>query len=1163
MNPNNKIKLLYVEDEALQVKYITNILTNANFIVKNISNGKEALDYIIKRKNEFEVLVLDQNLPGLSGLEILETLKELKIEIPTIFLSTENNSHNIVKAIKLGAYDFVIKNCTLQNELPQIILNAKYQFELLEENKRLIRILKQNEEMFKGLFNNHSSIQFFIHPITGNFLMVNDTALSFFGETVNALYKKTILDYDSDFFNKLNGHLIKNKYSFSFETSFKLKNNLFILVDINISNINLSENSYYHVIVTDLSDKNKIQQSLKESNEKYRILVERMNEGLMMVDNNDKIQFLNKNGLKMLGYDSEELIGKIGYDTIVFDEDKKIVIQKIKDRIQKISDTYEIRLLKKDKTFIWVSMSGSPIFNDEGETIGSLGLFTDISVRKATLESLQKSEEKNNALLEALPDLIFVFDREANFIDYSYSESNSDSFLINPNNFIGKNLKDVIPELYYSIIKKIDNLFKTGKPQKHEYQLYKNNEVHYFESRLVLCGKDRVLSIIRNITDAKINFINLDKERRILNHIVENVIGGYWDWNLKEDTEYFSPKFKALLGYKDDELENHPRTWRKIVLQEDLEVVRKQTEIHFQSKGEIPFYSEIRYKHKNGSVVWVICSGFVIEWDENYNPIRMVGCHVDITERKKQELALQESEDKFKKVIEESADGFVISDSNGKIIDWNKKIEEITEYSKEEVINVPIWEISAKLLHEEDEIEKHKQLSLSIFDNSNLFEKFITLEGKIYTKCNRVKEVSSSKFLINSNSNKFLVRTIKDITDKKRNEDLLQKLEIAEKTSNFKQQFLANMSHEMRTPMNGIIGMTDFLLNTKLDATQFDYTQTIKDSSETLLHLLNEILVLSKIEAGKFKLNNSNFETIDLVNKSVNLFKALVKQKNLEFKFSLDEKIPKKIHADKHKIIQVISNLLNNAIKFTDTGKIELNFKLLTIYNNQCLIEVSIVDTGIGIPELDLEQIFDSFTQADNTNSRTHDGVGLGLTICKSLVDLLKGQINVQSKVGEGSRFWFTFIAETTTNNIENQTDRLQKEANISISPRYKLQVLLVEDKKVNQKVVQLMLKKLNCEVDIIENGKDAIEHLDNLYSNNKNFKYDLILMDIQMPLMDGEAAVKYLKSKYTNLPIIIGLSANAMEGDKEYYISIGMDDYLSKPVTLNDLDYKIMKWFN
>ncbi|OIP02887.1 MAG: hypothetical protein AUJ97_05460 [Bacteroidetes bacterium CG2_30_32_10] len=391
-------------------------------------------------------------------------------------------------------------------------------------------------------------------------------------------------------------------------------------------------------------------------------------------------------------------------------------------------------------------------------------------------------------------------------------------------------------------------------------------------------------------------------------------------------------------------------------------------------------------------------------------------------------------------------------------------------------------------------------------------------------------------------------KTNKILLDK--NIQISQQKEELEVTASFKQQFLANMSHEIRTPMTGIVGMIDFLEKTNLDEKQKEYIEILRNSSEVLLMIINDILDLSKIEAGKMELRPIVFSTKALIRKIQLLFSSLVEKKELQLKFQLANNLPDFIEADEMRLMEVITNLISNAVKFTEKGTITVKLEIASAEVNNIKVKIEIADTGIGISKTDQAFLFNVFTQL-NAAPTLKKGSGLGLSICRKLVELMGGEINVESDGKNGSSFWFTLLAKAINTNIINEKMSKEKIEHTNIS---NLSVLLVEDKMINQKVLEMMFQQFGCKTTIASNGLIALAQIEKT-------KFDLIFMDIQMPVMDGITAVKELRKQHQSLPPIIALSANVLEGFNEQYIAEGMDDCLAKPVKLEDIEKTINKW--
>ncbi len=408
-----------------------------------------------------------------------------------------------------------------------------------------------------------------------------------------------------------------------------------------------------------------------------------------------------------------------------------------------------------------------------------------------------------------------------------------------------------------------------------------------------------------------------------------------------------------------------------------------------------------------------------------------------------------------------------------------------------------------------------------------------------------------------SNDNEFCLLTMVDITKSKEAEKTMFQLKVANEAIKFKQNFLANISHEMRTPLTGILGIIDILEHTELTPTQQDYFKTLKHSSENLRIIINQVLDYSKIEAGKVKLKPTLFSLKELLSEAEALYRGSVKP-DVNFSSKSDPEIPDLIFADDNRIMQIINNLVSNALKFTSKGSVVLRSRLLSPNpgGKQIMIKIEVADTGIGIPEGMRNKLFVPFSQIDDKDTRKYEGTGLGLSICKELVILLGGEIGVNSEYHKGSTFWFVFPALLTESATSTVIPVKRSSLNKKISNKHRLNILFAEDKVVNQKVISLILSSMGHTVTIAGNGQQALS----LY---KPGQFDLILMDIQMPVMDGITATRKLKESFEYLPPIIGLSANAFEGDREKYMVLGMDEYLTKPFEKEEFEELIIRFWD
>ncbi len=412
----------------------------------------------------------------------------------------------------------------------------------------------------------------------------------------------------------------------------------------------------------------------------------------------------------------------------------------------------------------------------------------------------------------------------------------------------------------------------------------------------------------------------------------------------------------------------------------------------------------------------------------------------------------------------------------------------------------------------------------------------------------RLSQVVNDRARELETANRYLAAS--DEQSRRQSLELMEAREAALEASRHKSEFLANMSHEIRTPLNAVVGMAELILDTKLNRQQLDFAKGIQSASTTLLALISDILDFSKIEADKLDLESADFDLSRLLESTQEMFVYLAAQKNLKLKVELDSETPPYVRGDSNRLRQILVNLVGNAIKFTREGEVAIYLSGRPQTSGKVRIDVEVADTGIGLTDAQREPIFESFSQADTSTSRRFGGSGLGLSICRRLVTLMGGEINVESQFGKGSSFAFFVLLDAASTLVKPET---KKRAS---AKRPLLKVLVAEDNPMNQKVVRLILEKLQCEVDIAVGGAEAIQAA-------AKKTYDIIFLDCQMPGVDGYEAVRRIREAEAGKQgtPVVALTAHAMASDREKCLAAGMDDYLSKPISLEEMGRTLEKW--
>jgi PAS domain S-box-containing protein len=490
-------------------------------------------------------------------------------------------------------------------------------------------------------------------------------------------------------------------------------------------------------------------------------------------------------------------------------------------------------------------------------------------------------------------------------------------------------------------------------------------------------------------------------------------------------------------------------------------------------------------------------------------------------------------------MVNKTENAVFITDTSGYIFDCNGRAEEVFGFSRNEMLNHDF-----KMLRVHELTAEEIQDGFMSLRKDNFWSSETTLRRKDGTEL--IAYISIA--LLYKDGNQYLVYRVRDITQLKQHEqEIVTAKEAAEQAVVAKAQFLATMTHEIRTPLNGVIGMASVLQNTQLDVVQRDHVDTILKSGQSLMVLINDILDFSKMESGKAKLELAPTSISDCIYEVSDLLRPHAESKGIQLTLDVSDKLPQSVMSDGGRMKQVLLNLIGNAIKFTEKGEVKVCAKLLSISKSQSELQISIKDTGIGIPQEKIGALFNMFSQVDSSTSRKYGGTGLGLAISKQIVDLLNGSIAVSSDEGKGSCFVVTMSCELAKDHC-TQAAKTQSLSRDEYAEMFKgVQILIVEDNLINQKVLCYMLEQVGILPHIASNGLEAVEKAG-------AHDFDLIFMDIQMPEMNGLDATTHIRAMDKRQPTIIAMTANNSEQDRMDCRQRGMDAFISKPFVLDQI---------
>ncbi len=913
---------------------------------------------------------------------------------------------------------------------------------------------------------------------------------------------------------------------------------------------------HYFILQEDITEKKVAVEKIRKAEDRWRFALEGAGAGVWEHDFENNKSFFSELYEKLLGYSKQELDNMDDVWKAILHPDDYHVIKEYDHKYGEGLISHhktEYRIKKKDGNYIWVLDRGMLISKTSfGIPKTIIGTHTDITDLKLVELSLEQSEKQLRSLSDNMPGVLY---------EYVFYENGESGF-----KFIGKTIEKVLGltvEEFLDFNKSIhpDDFSRLLEAINHTKS---SNEPFSFEGRLIVpergivwhsasssfsyedANGNRIFTgLIIDITEKKLAQERLEQQRRFYEQVLNNIPSDIAVFDHEHRYLFINP-----VAIKDNEL----RQW----------MIGKKDEDYCELKNKPFSIVEGRRKIFNQ----VMQSKKLVAWEEtltgsngnkefhfrNMYPVinsvgdveMVIGYGVNVTDRKRIEDQVRINEKRYRDLFNYSQALICTHDQNGILLSVNPSICETLGYTAEELIGRPLMSFIP-----EKENENFRTHYLDV----------VMKEGKSKGVFRALHKNGKKLFLLYQNYlveedgvEPYVIGFSQDITERihAENELLLAK-QITENVSKAKEIFLANMSHEIRTPMNGILGVANLLAKTEMGDAQKNYLKLIKESANNLLVIVNDVLDIEKITSGKFEFEQIPFRFADKLNSSIQSFQYKAEEKGIQLNYfsQLEESLI--LVGDPYRLIQILNNLLNNAIKFTPRGKVTVNIFSSMRDEEKIVVDFTLQDTGIGIDASKLDTIFEPFVQASSDTTRKFGGTGLGLSICKNLIEMQGGSISVESKFGEGTVFHFSLPYKIGTKDMLAQEDLAPEDYSLIGEKR----ILIAEDVELNQFIARQILESWGMEVAVAANGRIAVEMAQNQH-------FDLILMDIQMPEMDGIEATEIIRklpnTKLANIPII-ALTANALKGDNHLYFQAGMNDYITKPYTEEKL-YSVLSKF-
>lgn len=980
--------------------------------------------------------------------------------------------------------------------------------------------------------------------VPSNLIEANQATTTIFGYSKKDLLLLKIKDILtlSDKKSKAMIETLQTKGKLSFKTKIKNKKGKIRLAEIDSFLINYENEPAFMNITRDVTEYKQLEKNISKAYNNLTTILDAIPDLMFEVGIDGRIYHYHSHRSDLLAVPPEVFMGKLIKDVLP-DDVVKICDEAILEANKKgwsIGKQYTLNFPDGQK---WFEISVSRINEVENQENHFIFLARDISQRKLAEIEIKENEENLQNLFDSVSEAIYILDKSSNFINVNIGAEKM--YQYSRKSLIGKSLFSFASQSLNdlkAVESKMESVFETGIPEQFEFwAVRKNKEI--FPTEIVIdkskyFGKDVLIATARDISIRKMNEESLRKSEEKIKSIFNLANSGIILTDLNGKFIEFNQKWIDMLGYSPAEMRK--LTMLKITHPDDIE--ESKVWIDKIYKGEIErFQLEKRYFKKDKSFFWGEDSVSVIK-DADNKIINIVGIISDITERKH----AQEKIKQLSQAVEQSPVTIIITNIKGEVEYANPKFFETTGYTLEEIQGKNLSIIKSG----HTSAEEYKNLWKTIAAGNEWFGEFHNKkkDGTLYWE-----SASISPILNNHGTITHYIALKEDITIRKQVEQqLIIAKEKAEESDRLKLAFLANMSHEIRTPMNGILGFTELLKGTQLDRdVQQQYIQIIEKSGVRMLNIINDIINISKIESGQVEVVLTQTNINEQIEYLQNFFKPEATSKGITIIAS--KLLPTNeafINTDQEKIYAILTNLIKNALKFTNSGSIEIG-----CIKKEGILEFFVKDTGLGISKSQQKIIFERFRQANDITSRTHEGSGLGLAISKAYVELLEGEIWVESEENKGSTFYFTLPHITHSIQIGKNHSIKNGKKVVKENKIKDLKVLIVEDDAISKLLITIAIKPFSKEIIKVSTGSEAIEACIN------NSDIDLVMMDVNMPEMGGYEATQRIREFNKNI-VIIAQTANGMQSDRDKALAAGCTDYISKPINIATLSDLIQKYF-